>query len=483
MGEDSSRPQKLTRKGFGKEAAAAFMGGTLYDAPPMQTQVIPLFALLGAATVAAAQGAPPPTPSPVVSAPRFSGSDEIPLSNGHGDAYSLDEIKIGGAVLTEDQQVARWQAELNAGRARAGVLAGAYRTYRALTPTDCSFARTTLIRADELGADQAPWVLSKLAATDSCGQIDRAQRELWLKKAVTLDDPRALLELINLYRESPEAADRVPQYLYGLVAAGYWDATKSAGAREGFDAMALEELAKALSADDRSRAEAESARILQQMLKRRERFTPPKPVEFARGDAKNKASYVAWQADYRHECQWNLKNNCTGVQRLIFVDLTNKHTDFQSCSIELRARDFVSGVIATEPFARRVLIGPQATRRLLLGDNYDMPDKKIVTARCTPLPRLLDNSAAGRCRAKLLGSIDVQSFYPDSARRQGIEGSTVVRFWIPPGSSEATDAEVATSSGNADLDNAAVATVQSGKFTFECDYALSSIRIAFKLAN
>src|SRR5688572_13332611 len=393
MGEESSRPQKLTRKGLGKEAAAAFMGCTLYDAPPMQTQVITLFALLGAVSIAAAQGTPAPAANPAPSAPKFNASDEVPLPNGYGDAYSLDEIKIGGAALTEEQQVVRWQQELDAGRARAGALAGAYRTYRALTASDCSFARTNLTRADELGSDLAAWVLARLAATESCGAIDRTQRELWLKKAVTLDDPRAVRELINLYGQSAEAADRVSQYVYARVAAGYWDANKVTTAREGFDAAALEELEKALAPEDRSRADAEAAKILQQMLKRHERFTIPKPAEFARGDANNKASYVAWQADYRHECQWNLKNNCAGAQRLIFVDLTNKNPEFQSCRVELRARDFVTGELATEPFARRVLIGPQATRRLLLGDNYGTPDKKIVSARCTPLPRLLENSA------------------------------------------------------------------------------------------
>jgi TonB family protein len=445
-----------------------------------------LSALLGAVSIAAAQApapnAPPvPAAPPAASAPGFRASDEIPLPKGYDDAYSLDEIRVGGASLTEEQQVMRWQAELEAGRARAGTLVGAYRTYRALTPTDCEAARQTLTRADELGSDQAQWVLAKLAATDSCGAVDRAQRESWLKKAVLLDDPRALLELIVLYRDSGEAADRASQYLYAKVASGYWDATQSGANRPGFDASALQELEAAVPAADRSRADAEAAKTLQQMLKRRERFVPVKPAEFAKGDAGNKASYVAWQADYRHECQWNLKNNCVGAQRLIFVDLTNKNTEFQSCRVELLARDFVNGQLSTEPFSRRVLIGPGATRRLLLGDNYGTPDKKIVAARCSPLPRMLDNYAANRCRAKLIGNIDVASFYPEKARRQNIEGSTVVRFWIPPGSSEVTDAEVATSSGNAELDDAAIATVQSGKYSFECDYALSTLKIAFKL--
>ncbi len=57
----------------------------------------------------------------------------------------------------------------------------------------------------------------------------------------------------------------------------------------------------------------------------------------------------------------------------------------------------------------------------------------------------------------------------------------MVRYWVPPGSDELTDAEIVTSSGDADLDLAAIATLRSAKFTRECDYGLSSTRIAFKL--
>ncbi len=104
------------------------------------------------------------------------------------------------------------------------------------------------------------------------------------------------------------------------------------------------------------------AKILEQMLKRHERFVAAKPVEFARGSAGARAEWVGWQADYRHECQWNLKNNCRGAQRLTYVELTNKNAEFLSCKIEMRARDFVTGAPVAEPLSRQVLIGPQATR-------------------------------------------------------------------------------------------------------------------------
>jgi TonB family protein len=126
-------------------------------------------------------------------------------------------------------------------------------------------------------------------------------------------------------------------------------------------------------------------------------------------------------------------------------------------------------------------MGPGVMRRMLLGDVYDLPEKNTLTVRCSPVPKLAANVTAGKCRAKLQGSVDVEKFYPESARTRGTEGNAVIRFWVPPGSDVATDAEVSTSSGDATLDSAAIATVLSGKFTRECDYGLSSIRIAFKL--
>jgi TonB family protein len=450
----------------------------------MQTQAILLAALASASTLAAAQSPATPTPSnPASAGPSFSLSDDIPNPEGYGDAYSLDEIRFGGKSYTEEQQVARWQAELAAGRARAGVLAGAYAAYRALTPTDCDAARASLTKADELGSDQAAWQLAQLAGNSTCGELDRAQLERWLKKAVTLDYPRAAEDLIIFYRNGTEPDAKVQQYTYARVAAGYWEANKVTVPREGFDAAALQEMEKTITPADRTRAESEAANILAAMLKRHQRFGTVQPVEFARGDAGARTSYVGYSLDYRHECQWNLKNNCRGAQRLAYAEVTNKNSEFVSCNLEMRARDFVNGTLDAEPARRQVLIGPQATRKLLLTDVNDNPDKKALAATCKPVPKLAANLAAGKCRAKLQGSIDVERFYPESAKARGTEGSTVVRYWVPPGSDVPTDAEIVTSSGDATLDDAAIATIRSGKFASDCDYGLSSIRIAFKLQN
>jgi TonB family protein len=446
----------------------------------MQSQAIILFALLGASPLAAAQTPPAQGASTAAAGPRFSKSEEAPNLKGFGDAYSLNEIRIGGQAMTEEEQFARWQAELAAGRARAGAIAGAFQAYRALTPADCAAARTTLMRADELGSDQAAWLLAQVAANISCGDVDRAALEKWLKKAVVLDYPGAATDLMRFYGDA-EIPDRVHQYQYARVAAGYWEATKATQPREGFDTQALLEMEKGLTAAERSNAETEAARILAQTLKRHERFVEVSPVEFGRGDAGGKGSFVAYHLDYRHECQWNLANNCRGAQRLVYLDVTNKNTEFLSCKLEMRARDFVTGTPVAEQLSRQVLVGPGATRRLLLGDVYGDPDKKALTAICAPVPKLAANATAGKCRAKLQGSIDVQRFYPADARARGTEGNAVVRYWVPPGADAASDAEIATSSGDDSLDNAAIATVLSGKFTPECDYGLSQIRISFKL--
>jgi TonB family protein len=425
--------------------------------------------------------------APGSAGPSFASSDTLPDSLGYDDAFALYEIRIGGEAITEEQQLARWQGELKAGRARAGMLAGNYLAYRALTASDCAAAREALIRADELGNDQSSWLLAQLAQNASCGAPDRAELERWLKKSVTLDYFAAAVRLIDFYAPADGSGDPLQRYVYARVAGGYAEAVSkgnaSAESRPGYDAVALQAMEKDLSAADRARGTSEAARILEQMLKRHERFLPVRPVEFARDTAGGKAAheFVASTLDYHHECQWNLRGNCAGAQRLAFVAFTSKSADFLSCKIDLKSQVF--GGAAPANLSREFLVGPMATRTLVLGDINEQPARKAITVTCLPLPNLAANAKAGKCRSKLKGSIDAENFYPPSARSSGIEGSAVVRYFVPPGAETVGDAEIVTSSGNAALDDAALATIFSGKFTNDCAYGLSTIRIAFKLSN
>ena len=441
------------------------------------------------ATTAAAQSTSPPASAPAAASagPKFATSDQLPDSLGYDDAFALYEIRLGGVPITEEQQVVRWQLELKGGRARAGTLVGSYLAYRALTPADCAVARDALLKADELGSDQAPWALAALSQNQSCGTPDRAQLERWLRKSVTLDNLAAALRLIEFYAPGDGKGDPVQRYIYARVAGGYAEAVSgnaaSTQAGSGYDAAALLAMEKELSAADRTRATGEAAKILAEMLKRHERFAHVQPVEFARGNAGGKAGheFVASTLDYRHECQWNLRGNCRGAQRLAFIEITSKSAEFLSCKAALHANSFSDG--ATADLTREFLIGPKAARKLALGDINDQPDKKAIAVNCVPLPDLAANASAHKCRAKLSGSIDVENYYPSSARDRGIEGTAVVRYFVPPGATAVSDAEIETSSGDATLDDAALATIRSGKFVNECAYGLSSIRIAFKLSN
>jgi TonB family protein len=443
-------------------------------------------ALVLAALAAATTATEPPTAAPT---PQFTASDGIPDRPGYEDAFALYELKLGGEELSPAEQVTRWLNELKAGRARAGALVGSNLTYLALTATDCAAARDALTRADELGSDQAAWQLSQLANNRSCGEPDIAANERWLKKAVTLDYLVAAQRLIELYSPAESKTDPVQQYVYARVAGGYAEAVygkeSNPGSRAGFDMAALQEMEKTLSAADRKRAETEATQILTQMLKRHDRFKPSQPQEFSRGGKAAKASsgwgFVAHTLDYYHECAWNLTGNCRGAQRLAFLDIINNEKDFMSCKAELKSKDFVTGTVRS--LFREVLVGPTATRRLVVGDVYDQPDKSSMTVDCKVVPKLADNAAAGRCRAKLEGTIDAQQFYPASAKNAGIEGDAVVRYYVPPGGNVPVDAEIVRSSGYPALDDAAIDTIHSGKFTKECDYGLSSVRIAFKLQD
>jgi TonB family protein len=445
-----------------------------------------LLALLAVAAAAAAEAPVSPGAAPT---PQFNTSDEVPELTGSDDAFALYEIRVGGQVLSEADQIKRWQDELKAGRARAGTLAGSHLAYLALNASDCALARDTLLRADELGHDQAALKLAELAENTSCGDPDIAAVERWLKKAVTLDYFVAAQKLMGFYSSSGLHADPVQQYIYARVAAGYWEAVypteTSTSGKAGFDASALQEMEKSLSANDRKHAETEAAQILAQMLKRHQRFTKVSPQEFSSGGQAAKTSkgygFVAWTSDYHHECAWNLVANCRGAQRLAYVDVNNNESEFMSCKAELRAKDFVTNVVSTLP--REMLIGPKTTRRLILGDVNEQPDKSAMTVVCKVMPKLIENAAAGRCKAKLQGTIDAQQFYPASAQQQGIQGDAVVRFFVAPGGDAPVDAEIARSSGYTSLDEAAIDTIRSGRFTKECDYAISSIRIAFKLQD
>ncbi|MEO8017610.1 MAG: energy transducer TonB [Pseudomonadota bacterium] len=452
----------------------------------MQT-LTSLIAILAAAAVAAAEA--PATPASPGSAPtpQFSLSDQVPELSGDEDAFALYEVRVAGQVLSEADQVARWQDELKAGRARAGTLVGSHLAYLALTPADCTTARDALTRADELGNDQAAFKLAQLAENSSCGDINAADVERWFKKAVTLDYLVAAQRLIDLYSATGLHSDPERQYTYARVAGGYWEAvyptdTDTSG-RAGFDTAALQEMEKSLSAADRKRAETDAAQILTQMLKRHERFTAAHPQEFSRGGQNPKASkgwgFVGFTIDYHHECAWNLAGNCRGAQRLAFVDVANNQPDFMSCKADLRSKDFVTGVVGSLP--REMLIGPKTTRRLILGDVNEVPDKSAMLVNCKVVPKLADNAAAGRCKARLQGTIDAQQYYPASAQRQGIEGDAIVRFFVASDGDAPVDAEIARSSGYPALDAAAIDTIRSGHFTKECDYGLGSIRIAFKL--
>jgi len=452
-----------------------------------------------AASSVVAQTPPPAAPAapavPAASAPsgaptpQFNASDVVPENPGYEDAFALYEVKVGGQPLSEADQITRWQDELKAGRARAGTLVGSHLAYLALTPADCDAARETLARADELGSDQAAWKLAQLAENASCGETDVAALERWLKKAVTLDYLVAAQRLISLYSPAGARSDPVQRYVYARMAAGYWQAVypkdTSDISRTGFDAAALQEMEKELSAADRKRAESEATAILTQTLKRRERFKPQPPLEFARGGQNAKSSkgwgFSASTVDYHHECAWNLAGNCRGAQRLAFVDVSNNEQEFMACKAELRAKDFVTQTVDT--LSREVLVGPKVTRRLILGDVYQAQDKGAIAVNCKIIPKLAENATAGKCRAKLEGTIDAQQFYPISAKRQGIEGDAVVRYWIATNSGNPADAEIARSSGYPALDAAAIDTIRSGHFKSDCDYGLGSIRIAFKLQD
>ena len=156
-----------------------------------------------------------------------------------------------------------------------------------------------------------------------------------------------------------------------------------------------------------------------------------------------------------------------------------------ACKVELRAKDFVTGTPVATAVAREVLIGPKVTRRLMLGDVNDAPDKSCadgeLQGRAEARRRTRRRaSVAPSCRAASTRSSSIRS--PPSG--SGIEGRYRGALLGPHGSAvhPPTPKSRAPAVTPA-LDAAAIATMRSGKFTSDCDYGLGSIRIAFKLQD
>ena len=157
--------------------------------------------------------------------------------------------------------------------------------------------------------------------------------------------------------------------------------------RAGFNRGRLSGNGKVAAAADRKRAETEATRILTQMLKRHERFTPVQPAGIQPRRPGRRRLHVAGASprstlDYHHECAWNLVSNCRGAQRLAYVDLSNNEQDFMSCKAELRRR--ISSPARPPIFPASRSSGPKATRRLVLGDVYEQPDKSAMTLPARP---------------------------------------------------------------------------------------------------
>src|SRR5690606_28711557 len=118
---------------------------------------------------------------------------------------------------------------------------------------------------DELGHDRAARSLADLATNITCGDVDYAEVERWLKKAATLDYLPAAQRLVLLYAPDGKRPDPFQRYVYARAASGYWDAVNPSAPKPtgeaGFDAEALKAIENDVPAADRNRAEAEAAKI------------------------------------------------------------------------------------------------------------------------------------------------------------------------------------------------------------------------------
>jgi TonB family protein len=329
------------------------------------------------------------------------------------------------------QVVEHWEAQAQAGSARAAALAGeALWTEQALNA--CPRAQSVLLRAVELGAREAPYLLGVYFRDAPCTKRKRKEAKAWFDKAMQLGDSRAVGALLSPKRRG--------------------------------------------SADEEDRARAEVAQraatdgpILEQ------------PVAAAlASDAKAGWSFKVDRVDQTRQCALNVVHNCRGVPFAVRYALTNTLETYLLCRIKVSYAAFGTG----EPISheRLAVVAPSATREVFAGEvDNDLP-RGSATADCGPLlPDPLTMAPDAMCRARLVSAMSLDDYYPPAALRQEIEGNVSIRVFVHHSGERPADLEVESSSSQPLLDQAALKAMRVQRFSSNCDNAFGTYRLGFKL--
>jgi TonB family protein len=480
IGEFSSSPQKLTRRGCGIEAAAAFMGRALYDACPClksENEIViktslPLLLLLASGLAQPADKAPSERAI-------FTHSDLLPgaVDPGYETLPWPDDADVQSGP--NGVPLERWTAQAEAGRARAAAIVGRYWLERiAESPENCAKAIDWYSRADKLGSNEAPAWLGHLYRRLDCPQRNVKTAIGWLRKAVPLASYGAAADLFALFADTttPEA-DAALAVAYGRVAAagnefaaGDDAETRLATLEQGLDARqkkTASELADKLLADVARRREALTAAPREEKLK------------VGTSGAGWKVNLLAY--DELRECAANTIGNCKGVRRAVYFEAANDTREYLRCKFALDHRDFALGTANTNE--RETLLPPDSSRRLFAGRVGEIAGPQDLRVSCAPVAGLAANVAANKCRLATTGIPSVAEFYPPGAKRRNEEGRVVLNIWMDQKEGHPSLVELRESSGFPELDMAGVKMGSYMAFKGDCDQGYTSVAIAFRLAD
>ena len=431
---------------------------------------------------ALSQAPPEPTDTWFLAPDDFSRPDVMPSMAAPSDVYGW--LSFGSPALTTEWVDAdAWSAETQAGRAQVAALAAWDLTHPAESRRQpaCAEALKLIDRAQELGDVRAAYLRGMYYAGD-CGKTSRAQAIEPLRVAAELGNAAAASVLSDLHSNGPrELRDPVHAYVYGAFAAQRIDG--SAQTWPDWIKKPRPVPLSRLKAADRQRA----TDLLNELLAKDRAFREQRAKSL---EARNSIivasqvkapgwSYVARRLDASGECFDNVVGNCRGAPRWIRVAIRNTNSIHQQCQVRVKSRPFV-GKDAIDK-QRTAWVAPGATRDLSLGlaQGEVLPEDVVVS--CAPIEVGAATKQAQTCRAKYIGELRADEFYPPRLERLGIEGVVTLRVLALARGKLATDVEVVKSSGNNEIDQAAVNAARSVPFDAACKYGIAMLKLSFKI--
>lgn len=428
------------------------------------------------------QTPPAPTDPWFLAPDDFSRPDVMPPMAAPSDVYGW--LSLGSPALTNEWVDAElWTAQVEAGRAQVAAL-GAWDLTHPMESRQrpaCADALKMIDRAQELGDVRADYLRGMYYAGD-CGKTTRALAIEPLRLAAERSNAAAATVLSRLYSNGPrELRDPVLAYVYGAFAAKRIEGSTQVWPDwiEKPNPVALTKL----KAADRQRA----TDLLNDMLAKDGAFREQRAIRlaarnpiFATSQAKPQGwSYVVRRLDASGECFDNLIGNCRGAPRWIRVEIHNEDLIHQQCQVRVKSRPFV-GKDAIDK-QRTAWIAPGATRDLSLGlaQGEVLPEDVVVS--CVPIEVDAATKRAQTCRAKYIGELHADEFYPPRLERLEIGGVVTLRVLALARGKLATDVEVVNSSGNNEIDQAAVNAARSVPFDAACKYGITMLKLSFKV--